>query len=36
MLDMTTSALAADYPRHATSLLNLIKTSEETVRGIRK
>ena len=36
MLHMTTSALAADYPRHATSLLNLIKTSEETVRGIRK
>ena len=34
-LDMTTDGLTTEYPRHATSLMNLIKNSEETVRGIR-
>ena len=29
---MTTESLARDYPRHATSLMNLVKNSEETVR----
>lgn len=29
---MTTESLAHDYPRHATSLMNLIKNSEENVR----
>ena len=35
-LDMTTGGLTADYPRHATSLLNLIKNSEETVRSMQR
>lgn len=30
--EMNTESLARDYPRHATSLMNLIKTSEETIR----
>ncbi|MEE0802049.1 MAG: helix-turn-helix transcriptional regulator [Gemmiger sp.] len=30
--EMTTESLARDYPRHATSLMNLIKNSEETIR----
>lgn len=29
---MTTESLAKEYPRHATSLMNLVKNSEETVR----
>ena len=29
---MPTQSLARDYPRHATSLMNLVKNSEETVR----
>ena len=29
---MTTETLAQEYPRHATSLMNLVKNSEETVR----
>ena len=35
-LDMTTAGLTADYPRHATSLMNLIKNSEETVRELQR
>lgn len=30
--EMNTETLARDYPRHATSLMNLIKNSEEVVR----
>ena len=30
---MNTESLAKSYPRHATSLMNLVKNSEETVRG---
>ena len=33
---MTTAGLTADYPRHATSLMNLIKNSEETVRELQR
>lgn len=35
-LDMTTTSLTTDYPRHATSLLNLIKNSEEVVRSLQR
>ena len=35
-LGMTTESLAQEYPRHATSLLNLIKNSEEAVRGTQR
>ena len=35
-LDMTTTGLAAEYPRHATSLMNLIKNSEEAVHSLQK
>ncbi|MGN0976404.1 MAG: helix-turn-helix domain-containing protein [Gemmiger sp.] len=34
--DMTTESLTKEYPRHATSLLNLIKNSEETIRALFK
>ncbi len=30
--EMNTETLARDYPRHATSLMNLIKNSEEMMR----
>ena len=30
--EMNTETLARDYPRHATSLMNLIKNSEEVIR----
>ena len=30
--EMNTETLAREYPRHATSLMNLIKNSEEVVR----
>ena len=33
---MTTAGLTAEYPRHATSLLNLIKNSEESARSMHK
>lgn len=33
---MTTTSLTTDYPRHATSLLNLIKNSEEVVRSLQR
>lgn len=33
---MTTESLTRDYPRHATSLLNLVKSSEETIRTLQK
>ncbi len=33
VFNMTTESLAREYPRHATSLMNLVKNSEETVRG---
>lgn len=35
-LGMSTESLARDYPRHATSLLNLIKNSEEALRTLQK
>ncbi|MDD4850530.1 MAG: helix-turn-helix domain-containing protein [Gemmiger sp.] len=34
--DMTTESLAKEYPRHATSLLNLVKNSEELIRNLEK
>lgn len=34
-LGMSTESLARDYPRHATSLLNLIKNSEEAMRKLQ-
>ena len=33
VFNMTTESLAREYPRHATSLMNLVKNSEEAVRG---
>jgi transcriptional regulator with XRE-family HTH domain len=33
---MTTESLAKEYPRHATSLLNLIKTSEEKIQSLQR
>ena len=34
--EMNTESLAREYPRRATSLMNLIKNSEETIRrGVR-
>lgn len=33
-LGMSTESLSRDYPRHATSLFNLIKNSEEAIRGL--
>ncbi|MGN0984079.1 MAG: helix-turn-helix domain-containing protein [Gemmiger sp.] len=35
-LGMSTESLARDYPRHATSLLNLIKNTEESMRGLQR
>lgn len=35
-LGMNTESLMRDYPRHATSLFNLIKNSEETIRGLQR
>ena len=35
-LGMSTESLARDYPRHATSLLNLIKNSEEAMRALHR
>ncbi len=32
--DMTTESLTGEYPRHATSLLNLVKTSEEAIHEL--
>lgn len=34
-LGMSTESLARDYPRHATSLLNLIRNSEEAMRKLQ-
>ncbi len=34
-LGMNTESLSKDYPRHATSLFNLIKNTEEVIRGLR-
>lgn len=34
-LGMNTESLTRDYPRHATSLFNLIKNSEETIRTLQ-
>lgn len=33
-LALSTESLTADYPRHATSLLNLVKNAEEAMRGL--
>lgn len=33
---LTTERLTHDYPRHATSLLNLVKNAEESMRGLQK
>ena len=33
---MNTETLARDYPRHATSLFNLVKNAEESMRGLKK
>lgn len=33
---LTTERLTQDYPRHATSLLNLVKNAEESMRGLQK
>lgn len=33
-LDMNTESLSREYPRHATSLFNLIKACEENIRGL--
>ena len=33
---LTTERLTHDYPRHATSLLNLVKTAEESMRSLQK
>ena len=33
-LSLSTERLTQDYPRHATSLLNLVKNAEETMRGL--
>lgn len=35
-LGMSTETLAREYPRHATSLMNLIKNSEETIRVLQR
>jgi len=35
-LGMSTQTLARDYPRHATSLLNLIKNTEESLNDLTK
>lgn len=35
-LAMTTESLTKEYPRHATSLMNLIKNSEEQARTLKK
>ena len=32
---LTTERLTHDYPRHATSLLNLVKNAEESMRGLQ-
>ena len=34
-LALTTERLTHDYPRHATSLLNLVKNAEESMRGMQ-
>ena len=34
--EMTTESLAKEYPRHATSLLNLVKNCEETIQTLEK
>ena len=33
---LTTERLTHDYPRHATSLLNLVKNAEESMRGLQR
>ena len=35
-LALSTDQLARDYPRHATSLFNLVKNAEELMRGLKK
>ena len=35
-LALSTDQLARDYPRHATSLFNLVKNAEEAMRGLKK
>ena len=35
-LALSTDQLARDYPRHATSLFNLVKNAEESMRGLKK
>ena len=35
-LPLRTDQLARDYPRHATSLFNLVKNAEEAMRGLKK
>ena len=35
-LSLGTDQLARDYPRHATSLFNLVKNAEESMRGLKK
>ena len=34
--EASTDQLARDYPRHATSLFNLVKNAEEAMRGLKK
>ena len=36
LLALSTDQLARDYPRHATSLFNLVKNAEEAMRGLKK
>ena len=33
-MSLSTERLTADYPRHATSLLNLVKNAEEAMRAL--
>ena len=33
-LSLSTERLTQDYPRHATSLLNLVKNAEESMRAL--
>ena len=35
-LALSTDQLARDYPRHATSLFNLVKNAEESMRSLKK
>ena len=35
-LALSTDQLARDYPRHATSLFNLVKNAEEAMRGLKR